>query len=95
MRTISIRNCGWLSRNDLMKAEEEWIKVKLRNQTNFQQLLSKFGIVEERGILRCAGRLVNSDLETEARRPVIKLPKEHRLTELIIDDCHNRVLLRN
>ena len=36
------------------------------------------------------GRLVNSDLESEARRPVI-LPRQHRFTRLVIEECHQGV----
>ena len=36
------------------------------------------------------GRVVNSDLEFDARRPVF-LPRKHHLTELIIRDFHERV----
>ena len=43
------------------------------------------------GILICRGRLGNSDLDFEARTPII-LPKQHRLTELIIVHCHDKVL---
>ena len=41
--------------------------------------------------MRCQGRLGNSDLDFEARTPII-LPKQHTLTELIIVHCHDKVL---
>ena len=41
-------------------------------------------------MLRCLGRLENSDLDEYACRPFI-LPKEHDLTNLVIKDCHTRV----
>ena len=41
-------------------------------------------------MLRCLGRLENSDLDEYARRPFI-LPKEHGLSNLVIKDCHTRV----
>jgi len=40
--------------------------------------------------LRCECRLVNSDLELDARTLSI-LPRKHHLTELIVRDCHERV----
>ena len=46
--------------------------------------------MEDQGVLRCIGRLVNFDLEFDARRPVL-LPKEHKLTKLVIESCHRRV----
>ena len=42
--------------------------------------------------MRCEGRLVNSDLDLEARRPFI-LPRRHHLTKLIIRDSHERLHL--
>ena len=62
-----------------MKAEEKYAQfsVSLR-------------LKEEEGILRCQGRLKNSDLEFDNRYPII-LPKDHRLTELIAPKCHEEV----
>ena len=85
---------GRLTREELVEAEREWIiatQVDLRSQGNFQQLRSKLGLVESAGILRCVGRLVNSDLEFDARRPVV-LPKDHAFTAKVIEDCHRKVL---
>ena len=36
------------------------------------------------------GRLVNSDLESDVRRPIV-LPRKIHLTKLIIRDCHERL----
>ncbi|XP_067025655.1 uncharacterized protein [Acropora muricata] len=44
-----------------------------------------------RNVLRCEGRLLNSDLEIDAGKPVI-LPTKHPFTRLIIEECHQRVL---
>ena len=63
-----------------------------KKQSNFDQLASKLGIVKQGEILRCEGRLVNSDLDLEARRPFI-LPRRHHLTKLIIRDSHERLHL--
>ena len=84
---------GNLTRVELVRAEEEWIKaaqVRLKAQENFKQLESKFGLTEIEGVLRCVGRLTNADLEPEARTPVI-LPNDHELTRMIIRECHERV----
>ena len=87
------KRAGKLEVGELNEAELELIKSaqdKLRKQGNFEQLVSELGIVKQGGILRCKGRLVNSDLEFDARRPFI-LPRKHHLTELIVRDCHERV----
>ena len=68
------RRTGKLEVRELNEAELELIKSaqdKLKKQSNFEQLVSKLGIVKQGEILRCEGRLVNSDLDLEARRPFI------------------------
>ena len=52
--------------------------------------MAQLKIVEEDGILRCRGRFAESELEVEAKYPIL-LPKEGKLTHLIITHCHNRV----
>ena len=42
-------------------------------------------------LLRCKGRLQNATIPIDAKHPII-LPQDHYLTELIIRDCHQRVL---
>ena len=54
---------------------------------NFQQLKTELGVVESEGILTCVGRLVNSDLEFDVRRPIV-LPRDHPYTTMVISDCH-------
>ena len=68
-------------------------QVSLRRQTNYEQLVDRLQIVEEEGLLRCKGRLKNSDLDLEGRQPMI-LPRDHPLTALIIKACHEQVLLK-
>ena len=53
---------------------------------SFKKVLEEIG-----GVLRCVGRLGNSDLEVEAQRPII-LPKDHIYTIKTIEECHERVL---
>ena len=40
--------------------------------------------------MRYQGRLLNSDLDNEGRKPVI-LPRQHRFTRLVVEECHWRV----
>ena len=85
---------GRLKREELVQAEGEWLKAAqadLRRQGNFQNLVSELGLIENDRILRCVGRLINSDLEVDVRRPII-LPRDHAYTTLVIWDCHERVL---
>ena len=84
---------GSLSVRELIDSEGILIvsaQNKLRKQPNFQQLVNGLGLKSEDGILRCQGRLLNSDLEDECRKPII-LPREHQFTRLIIRDSHVRV----
>ena len=69
----------------IKSARDEWKK-----QDNFKQLVSELGVVEQGEILRCVGRLVISDLDFDARRPII-LPRKHHLTRLIIQNSHANV----
>ena len=87
------KRTGKLQVNELRTAEMEWFRStqdNLKKQENFKQLVSELGVKEDEGILRCVGRLVNSDLEFDARRPML-LPRQHRLTRLVIEECHQRV----
>ena len=47
-------------------------------------------VVAEGGILRCEGRLVNSDLEVSAKKPIL-LPKYYKVMEIIVSDCHEKL----
>ena len=88
-----IKRTGKLEVSELKEAKIELIELvqnELKKQGNFKQLVSELGIVEQGGIFRCSDRLVNSDLEFDARRPII-LPRKNHLTKLIIRDCHERV----
>ena len=72
-----------LDREELINAENVWVEVvqtEIHKQDNFGQLEKTLNIIEdENGMLRCVGRLENSDLSDFARRPLI-LPREHRFT---------------
>ena len=77
----TVKRRGRLKKEELVQAEGEWLKAAqadLRRQFNDR-------------ILRCVGRLINSDLEVNVRRPII-LPRDHAYTTLVIRDCHERVL---
>ena len=88
------RSTGRLGADELKGAEIEWLKsvqTELKKQHNFKQLVKELGIKADRDVLRCEGRLLNSDLEIDTRKPVI-LPRRHSFTRLIVEECHQRVL---
>ena len=52
---------------------------------------TNFGIfVDEQRIYRCGWKLHKSRLSFECKHPAI-IPKGHHITEMIINDSHNRV----
>ena len=71
---------GGLSIEELFNVERQLIisaQIELKKQPN-------------EGILRCQGRLLNSDLHFEGKKPII-LPKYHHFTPLIVTDSHVNV----
>ena len=85
---------GKINVQEIQNAEKSWIigaQQTLRNSANFPKTSIELGIFEEGEILKCRGRLEHADLEPGARYPII-LPRDHRLTILIVLDCHCRVL---
>ena len=56
----------------------------------FANTKQRLGVQSVEGIMRCHGRLTNTELPEEARIPIF-LPREHHLTRLIIQASHERV----
>ena len=86
--------CGALEASELKGAELAWIKASqlvLKEQVEYKQLQRQYGLVEKDEILRCTGRLNNSELDLEAREPIV-LPRRHKFTELVITRCHESVM---
>ena len=86
-------NVDGLSVEELCLAERLWIKSiqeTLKNDLSFKKTQMQLGVVEMEGILVCKGRLERSDLAFESKYPIY-LPKEHRFTELLVLECHDRV----
>ena len=82
-----------LTAEEIKTAEIDWIKItqcELKQQDNYRQLTRKLGLVDEDGILKCTGRLVNSDLDLDVQKPIL-LPKQHQFTRLIIEAYHRKV----
>lgn len=79
---------------EIQKAEELIIlsvqsKIDQKNLTNPERQLGLYK--DEQGLVRCKGRLNNSDLNVETRNPIL-LPRDHPLTTLVIRQCHSNVL---
>ena len=82
-----------LTAEEIKTAKIDWIKnaqCELKRQDNYRELTWKLGLVDEDGILKCTGRLVNSDLDLDVQKPIL-LPKQHQFTRLIIEACHQKV----
>ena len=87
------RITGRLSRQELANAELDWVKSaqeRLKQNEQLHRLTKQLNVVEEVGVLRCRGRLCNSELEAEAKKPIL-LPRHHRLTEMIVVECHRKL----
>ena len=63
--------------------------IKMKKNNNLQKQLGLF--LDENGLLRCRGRLGIASLTEGARFPIL-LPKNDRLTYLIIDQSHKQIL---
>ncbi|XP_028416058.1 uncharacterized protein LOC114539642 [Dendronephthya gigantea] len=87
------KRCGELTVEELDEAENRWIKqaqAELKEAKKYAQISNSLGLMEEGGIIRCKGRLRNSELEYNTKHPII-IPKDNRLTELIVRKCHSEV----
>ena len=82
-----------LAQMSLGNAELALVKdsqMDLKQSTNFGKIQRNLDIREQDDLLICHGRLENSYLDLGAKFPII-LPRDHKLTELIVWDCHHRV----
>lgn len=78
-----LRSCEIVSAEELLlKANQE--KFKLANDNTEKDVMF---FIDEKGLLRCRGRLVNAPLPVETISPIL-LDRDHSLTKLIIMDIH-------
>ena len=88
------RRVGELTAEEMNEAEVLLVK---QMQVGFsskklQELSSHLGTyTDEKGIIRCQGRLLNSNLPSETIHQIL-LPRDHHITDLIIQDCHESVM---
>ena len=84
---------GELEVGELEGAERNWIydaQVDLKNSASFEKIKVNLGLINQKGIYICHGRLSNAELEVQSKFPII-LPRDHRFTHLVILNCHERV----
>ena len=77
------------------EAELYWIREvqrSLKNNKNIKSWKQQWNLFEdERGVVRCQGRLGNSDLVDSAKYPIL-LDSNHHFTTLVVWSCHRRVM---
>ena len=80
---------------DMEKVELCWIKEvqrSLKDKDKFRSWKQQLNLFEdERGFVRCRGRLGNSDLADSAKYPIL-LNTKHHLTTLTVWSCHRKVI---
>eukprot|EP00794_Sanderia_malayensis_P012189 gene12189-biopygen9725 len=84
---------GNLSASEFKEAEKLWIRdvqALFKADKDFKTTAKQLSVVEVEGILVCKGRLENASLDLSSRYPAL-ISKEHRFTELLVLDCHERV----
>ena len=93
-----------LGPEDLDKAEHHWIRyiqsLSFKQELQYLQgdhshaapiYVQQFGLfMDERSLLRCKGRINNSDLHLEQKNPIL-LPSKHAYIDLMIKEFHHRV----
>ena len=79
-----------LSNEDLKKAEMYWLKIA-QTKLDDSKIRNLVPFIDEAGMVRATGRLEKSELFTyEQKHPVI-LPKNHKVSELIVQQAHKDV----
>ena len=82
--------------DEIQSAQNLWLKVNQRELSQdgnyFTNLENQLRLVKDgHEIYRCEGRLSNAkNLPYETRSPIL-LARKHKLTELIVLDCHQRL----
>ena len=100
LKSNNVKGC--LTNDEIERAEEMWIlhtqqkcfkdvyhDMSENKSNNLQRQLGIY--VDNKGLLRCKGRLENAMLTESARCPILLATKD-RLTKLIIDNDHKQVL---
>ena len=93
--SISTLQSPTLGPEEIAEAERLWIleaQSQLAQEGHFNEWMRQYKLFEdEKGILRCGGRLRNAALQYNTRYPII-LSKQHHLAVLVVRQAHERVL---
>ena len=83
-----------MTADDVKEAELLWLKeiqLFLKRNPKYECWKGQFGLFNDgEEVLRCVGRISNVDIRYETKHPVM-LDRNHRATQLIIEECHERV----
>ena len=99
------RISGMLTSKEIQSSENYWLLQKQRQHfpqvlnalhndlnTNKINLISQLGLrLDDRGLIRCHGRLENAAISTDAIYPIL-LPRKDYFTELLIISYHKKLL---
>ena len=87
-----------ISRNpegDTSRAEAYWIRInqqQLVSNKDFPVWKHQFGLfLDDHGVWRCKGRLSNANIPEMAKFPIL-LSSKHHYTDLVVRDCHVKVM---
>ena len=83
-----------LTSEEISTAEQLWllsIQQSLPNTQNYKQLQFQLGLfIDDAGVIHSQGSFSDANLTYTTKCPAL-LPRNHYLTQLIIEDCHKRV----
>ena len=83
----------YISTDETRYAHKLWLKVNQRQllkNENYENIRCALNLVEEDGLIRAHGRIQRANLPDEVRKPIM-LERKHKMSELILWDCHHRV----
>ena len=84
-----------LKQGEIERARELWIREvqgSVLDDEKFDQVKVSLSLYkDDKGILRCGGRLKNAPIPFNARFPIF-LPRSSHFTNLVINECHLKVL---
>ena len=86
-------NCN--PEGDSSRAEAYWVRInqqQLVSNKDFPVWKHKFGLfLDDHGMWRCKGRLSNAKIPEMAKFPIL-LSSKHHYTDLVVRDCHVKVM---